>query len=92
MKKIINGKTYNPDTATIVARWDNGRILEGFSYVQETLYKTRKGDLFLLGEGGAATIYSKTLSDGWTAYGWDIIPMTPEAAQEWAERRGVTLD
>lgn len=91
MKKIIDGKTYNVNTATMVAQWDNGRVTDNLYYVQETLYKTRKGTFFLLGEGGAGTAYSKDLPDGWTAGSWAIIPMTANEVRKWSERRGVTL-
>ena len=55
MKKIINGKTYNTETAKKLANWDN-EIYGSFDSIEETLYQKRTGEFFLAGEGGASTI------------------------------------
>ena len=51
MKKVINGKIYNTETATLIHQWDNGRRGD-FSSCEEDLYRTKKGAFFIHGEGG----------------------------------------
>lgn len=78
MKKIIGGKRYDTDTADKIANWDNG--LHGqFGYIDETLYRTKKGGWFLVGEGGDGSPYRE---------GEKLIPYLPEEARLWLENRG----
>ena len=85
MKKVINGKMYDTDTATKLASWCNMQDFSNFNYVDETLYKKRTGEYFLYGEGGPMTKYAvSTGSNSWSG-GEMIIPLTLSAAQEWAE-------
>ena len=39
MKKIINGKKYDTDTASCVGSWDNGYGYSEFGYFSEALYR-----------------------------------------------------
>ena len=85
MKKIINAKIYDTDTARYVGWWDNGCGQGDFDYVSEELYCKRTGEYFLYGEGGARTKYSEMEgSNTWTS-GAMIIPLTYDAARKWAE-------
>lgn len=84
MKKIINGKVYDTDTAQDVGNWDNG-VYGGFDSVAETLYRKRTGEFFLLGQGGARTRYASAAGDNHWSGGSAIIPLTWEAARAWAE-------
>lgn len=85
MKKIINGRKYDTDTATKVGEWCNTPDTRQFGYVCETLYRKRNGEYFLHGEGGAASKYSRDYGDNRWGFGEVIIPLTFEAAMEWAE-------
>lgn len=85
MKKIIDGKMYNTDTATVIGSWDNGCYVTDFDYCVETLYKTRKGRYFLLGESGARGPYAVGKGNGWWGSGKEIIPMEESEARAWAE-------
>ena len=51
MKKIINGRLYNTESAKKVGYYNNGRIYNDFSFFEETLYRKRTGEFFLHGEG-----------------------------------------
>ena len=86
MKKIINGRKYDTDTATKLAEWDNGASYTDFSYCSETLYRKKTGEYFLHGEGGAYSQYASTRGDGWAGYGETIRPLTIDEAKEWSER------
>ena len=84
MKKIINNRKYDTETATEVGSWDNGLYGNDFNAMSETLYRKRTGEYFLFGEGGAMSRYAEQVGDMWGS-GWAITPMTYEAACKWAE-------
>ena len=85
MKKVLNGKMYDTDTATLMSVWRNMGDTRNFSYCEETLYRKRTGEYFLYGYGGPMTKYAvSTGSNSWSG-GEMIIPLTLSAAQEWAE-------
>ena len=86
MKKIINGKTYNTDTATELGRYDNDLGVGDFAHCAEGLYRTAKGAYFLAGRGGAMSKYSRAIGDNCCAGGSDILPLTECEAKQWAEQ------
>ena len=84
MKKKINGRIYNTDTAKQVAWYGNNLPANDFGYIEECLYRKRNGEYFLAGEGGARTRYAADCGDGWTRGGEDIIPLTRVEAFYWS--------
>ncbi len=82
MKKIINGKLYNTDTAKELGRDGGG---DGFRSWHEELYQKRTGEYFLYGEGGPATKYAVSVGQNSWSGGSQIIPLSMDAAREWAE-------
>lgn len=60
MKRIINGKTYNTQTATEIAHYSNGLGGGDFRNFSESLYVTQQGAYFLAGEGGPMTRYARS--------------------------------
>lgn len=52
MKKIINGKMYNTETATELGDFWNGLSTSDFRNLSETLYRKKNGEFFLYGQGG----------------------------------------
>lgn len=87
MKKIINNRRYDTDTAKEIGKWDNGLPGGDFDYVSEHLYQKRTGEFFLHGDGGARSWCATTTDDGWQSGGEAIRPLTEEEAREWCERR-----
>jgi len=86
MKKIINGKRYDTDTAEKVAAAYSRLARNDFGYWEEELYRKRTGEFFLYGWGNAASRYSVSAGlNSWSG-GEKIIPLTIEEAQEWAEK------
>lgn len=83
MKKIINGRKYDTETAKEVGYWSNGYPCSDFNHCEETLYLKKTGEYFLYGEGGALTEYARSVCGGSTG-GSRIIPMTEDGAKEWA--------
>ncbi|MDD6445059.1 MAG: hypothetical protein PUF81_04360 [Lachnospiraceae bacterium] len=84
MKKIINGKKYDTETAECMGSWENGYGHNDFKSVEESLYRKKTGEFFLYGEGGAMSIYAESYGDT-TCGGEKIIPLTEDEAKEWAE-------
>ena len=84
MRKIINGKLYNTDSAhrIDVASFSNPR---DFHYWEETLYQKKTGEFFLYGEGGPMTKYAVSTGLNQWRGGEKIIPLDVEGAQKWVE-------
>ena len=73
MKQIVRGKRYDTETATKVAD-DSYSNYGDFGCWSEELYRTKKGNWFLRGEGGDET-----------RGGSVIIPFTKKEALTWLE-------
>lgn len=85
MKKIINGKVYDTDTAKRLAFATANCSCSDFSYWEEELYRKKTGEYFLYGEGGAMTKYAKVVDTNNWGSGEEILPITYQMAREWAE-------
>jgi len=91
MKKIINGKRYDTDTAKKIAFWTTGGSMSDFRYAEEDLYRKKTGEFFVHGQGHSMTRWGvsqdKTMHDskpiGW---GEDLQPLTEPEARLWVER------
>ena len=84
MKKIINRKMYNTDTAEQIAEYSFS-IPGNFHYLQEILYRKSNGEYFLYGEGGAASRYREQVDQNSWSSGETIIPFSDEDAKSWLE-------
>ncbi len=60
MKRIIDGKMYNTETATLIHKWDNGIYGNDFRSCEESLYRTKNGNYFISGSGGPMSQYSES--------------------------------
>ena len=85
MRKIINNKAYDTDTATWIGLSDNGYEYGTLCYSGETLYRKRTGEYFLHGEGGPLSRYAVQLGDNDWSGGERITPISYETARKWAE-------
>lgn len=85
VKKIINGKMYNTETAREVACYSNNVSVTDFSFYIERLYKKKTGEYFLYGRGGAASKYSESAGQNCWTGGYRIIPFTINDAKGWME-------
>ena len=85
MKKIINNKAYDTETAKELGSWSNMADYGNFSQFSETLYRKKTGEFFLYGEGGPMTKYAVAEgSNSWRG-GSRIMPLSFQEAREWAE-------
>lgn len=85
MKKIINGRMYNTETAELVAEYWNGLPTNNFKYVSEELYRKDAGELFLFGKGGPLTDYAVSVGDNCYGGGERIRPMDIDSVKQWLE-------
>lgn len=82
MKKTIEGKTYNTETAKSLKIKTNNLPQNDFLYYREELMITKEGKYFLAGEGGPMTRYAKYHSDGSIGWGENIIPICERIAKK----------
>lgn len=85
MKKIINDKKYDTETAECVDSWQYS-YPNDFHYVREELYQKKNGEFFLYGEGGAASCYAESVTQNERCGGEAIKPLSDDAAKEWLEQ------
>ncbi len=91
MKRIIDGKVYDTETAACVADWSNGYHGGDFKRCEEGLYRTKKGNWFLAGEGGPMSKYARPVGN-MTSGGEGLEPITADEAREWLEARAFTKE
>ena len=85
MKKIINGRLYNTETAKFLGE-DNYSNARDFAHWSEELYQKRTGEFFLYGQGGPMSRYAQTTGQNEWSGGEQIQPLTVENARQWAEQ------
>lgn len=88
MKKIIDGKWYNTDTATSLGYIEFGTSND-HRYMLEELYKTKKGSFFLYYTGGARSKYAVNEGPNLVGGSSGIRLLTPEEALEWCETNNI---
>lgn len=91
MRKIIDGKAYDTETAREVCIWIRGYTCPGrviYDTFEETLYQMCTGEFFIYCEGGPLFCYT----DGRVRLPHDlgITPLTEAEAREWVE--GVAME
>ena len=89
MKKIINRKIYDTDTAELIHHWDNGMYGNDFRSCEESLYITKNGALFINGSGGPMSKYAEHFGNT-TAGSSNIILLTKDEALDWLEQHDGT--
>lgn len=86
MKKIINGRRYDTNTAKALADASANCPRNDFNFWEETLYRKNTGEYFIHGTGGPMTQYAESCGNNSWCGGEKIIPLTIEAAKKWAEK------
>lgn len=90
MKKIINGRKYDTDTATLCVDRDND--CTGFAHTYEALYLKKTGEFFLYGYSGPMGKYARAVGDNTVGGGSAITPFTLEEAKQFVEEYGIADD
>ncbi len=89
MKRIIDGKKYDTETADCIAFWSNHYFPNDFHYCEEGLYRTKKGSWFIAGEGGALSKYARPVGNG-SSGGDGLEPISAAVARQWLEEKDFT--
>ena len=85
MKKIINGKRYDTETAESIGV-DSYSNPGDFRHWREELFRKRTGEYFLYGAGGPMSQYAEQVElNSWSG-GSKLIPLSYEQAQKWVEK------
>lgn len=85
MKKVINGKIYNTETAELIGE-DSYSYPGDFHHWEAALYRTpRSHQYFLAGSGGPMSRFAQSVGQNEWSGGSDLIPLSPEDALAWAE-------
>jgi len=92
MKKVIDGKLYNTETATLLHEWNNGVRGNDFRGCEESLYITKKGTFFLAGSGGPMSKYAQALDQNSWGGSEGLEPLSTKEALDWAETHDMDPD
>lgn len=84
MKKIINKKMYNTETASFIGS-DSYSFPDDFRWWEENLYRKYTGEFFLFGKGGPLSPYSKRIGQHKRIGDKKIIPLSTDDAMQWVE-------
>lgn len=85
MKKVVNSRVYDTKMAKEICRWANAYYPGDFHYCEERLYRTKKGNWFIYGIGGALSSYSEPVDGNARSGGEDIKPMSNDDVARWLE-------
>jgi hypothetical protein len=83
MKKVIEGKLYNTESAKLLLEWSD-ETGDDDATVEEALYYTKGGKFFLFGKGDSYSRYAQETSSGF-APGEKIVPLTEATALAWCK-------
>ncbi len=84
MKKIIDNKRYDTESAKFIGSADWGQP-GSFEHCEEDLYRKRTGEYFLHGFGGPQSKYAESRGQNEWSGGEQITPLSLESASEWAQ-------
>lgn len=84
MKKVINGRRYNTESAEFVGTYQSEFGVTDFNYYEEHLYLKKTGEFFIHGEGNGASPYCESYGNMWGP-GEKLVPLTHNEAKQWVE-------
>lgn len=92
MKRIIDGKRYDTETARKLVDLYCSHFAGDFQHHATALYRTSKGAFFLAGSGGPMSMWARSLGNNSTGGGEGIRPLDDDEAREILERENaITL-
>lgn len=83
MRKVIDGKVYDTETADYIAGWENEFSCSDFNWYEEDLYRTKNGRWFLVGNGNAGSRYSRQCGTNTWCGSVKLKALTDEEAKRW---------
>lgn len=84
MKKVINGKLCNTETAKLIGEYGENQS-SSLDWIYERLFRTKSGVYFIAGEGGSRSVYGEQIDCNSWSSGENIHILSEQAAREWAE-------
>lgn len=84
-KAIINGKTYNTETATEICDIDSRASGGDFRWHSTRLYRTKKGAFFVAGRGGPMSMWAEPAHGGGITGGSGVRPVSASEARDYME-------
>lgn len=90
MKRVIDGKVYNTETAEEICDLPCSAYPGDFQYHETTLYRTPKGAYFLAGKGGPMTRWAQPEGTNGYSGGSGLEVVTSEEARGHAESAEVS--
>ena len=92
-KAIIEGKTYNTNTAWLICELPcSTESVSYFDWHMTDLYRTKKGAYFLAGEGGPMTMWAKNLGNNSTGWGDGLRVIDAAQARQHMEDANCTAE
>ncbi len=92
MKKVIDGKRYDTETATLIASAESSCSSSDFRWWEEDLYRTPRGRYFVAGSGGPMSKYSQSIdANNWSG-GEGIEVIDDAEALAWCEKHNIDAD
>lgn len=85
MKRVIDGKIYNTETAEEICDLTCSAYPGDFQFHETTLYRTPKGAYFLAGKGGPLTRWAQPEGNSGYSGGSGLEVVTQEEARGYAE-------
>ena len=89
MIRIVNGRRYNTETATLLCNISRGGFSRSdFAYDDTDLYVTKNGNFFIAGEGGASSRWAERHGNNATCGGSGLRPLDKNDARSLLEQYG----
>jgi hypothetical protein len=84
MRKIIDGKVYDSETAKKIGQWKNDYTCDHSNYCEESLFLKKTGEFFIHGYGGTMSKYAKKNGNNKWSDSSVIKPIPFAKAKKWA--------
>lgn len=95
MKRILDGKIYDTETATVLVNISGrgGTLNRGdLGYEDTWLYRSPTGTFFMAGEGGSASRWAKPFGENGSAAGEGLLIISDAEARHLYERHGGVVE
>lgn len=88
MRRIIEGKAYDTETATKLCELPCAANPGDFAWHDSALYRSPRGQFFIAGRGGAMSLWAEPAPGGGCGGGDGIRIVDGAEARDWMERAG----
>jgi len=92
MKRIINGKLYDTETAHELCELESTAYVSDFEWHETYLYRTKKGAFFIAGVGNAASMWAEPCGQGGHTNGEGLRVVDDSEARQYMEAADCAVD